>query len=56
MVFQAFLFERLAKTTQLRVIWARIFYLLIYLFVYLFISDFKNTLIRVDRAFDSLCL
>ena len=46
MVFQAFLFGRLAKTTQLRVIWTRIFYL--------FMSDFKNILIHVDRAFDSL--
>ena len=36
MVFQAFLFGRLAKTTQLRVIWSRIFYLFIYLFIYLF--------------------
>ena len=52
MVFQAFLFGRLAKTTQLRVRWTRIFYL----FIYLFISDFKNILIRVDRPFDSLSL
>ena len=52
MVFQAFLFGRRAKTTQLRYIWTRI----IYLFIYLFISGFKNILIRVDRAFDSLSL
>ena len=55
MVFQAFLFGRLAKTTQLRVIWTRIFYLFIYLFI-LLMSDFKNILIHVDRAFDSLSL
>ena len=34
MVFQAFLFGRRAKTTQLRYIWTRIIYLFIYLFIY----------------------
>ena len=52
MVFQAFFFGRRAKTTQLRYIWTRI----IYFFIYLFIFAFKNTLIRVDRAFDFLSL
>ena len=50
MVFPASSFGRRTKTTQLRYIWPRI----IYLFIYLFIFAFKNILIRVDRAFDSL--
>ena len=43
MVFQAFLFGRLAKTTQLRVIWARIFYLFIYLIIYFRFQKHSDT-------------